>query len=132
MRVRKRRTTFAIAFASLLATSLPSLTRAIEPASPVTMKPLQGVSFDIGTNRAVSYFLNDDGGCTLTLTLAEIAHDDEVNGLTATRITVAIVSGKAANLDTAKGKSVQFKCQAGARVMSVEVLDHSAYWHYPD
>jgi hypothetical protein len=130
MRLRKRRAAFAIA--SILATALPGLTRAIEPASRVTMKPLQGVSFDIGTNRAVSYFLNDGGGCKLTLTLAEIAHDDEVNGLTATRITVAVESGKAAHLDTAEGKSVEFKCQAGAHVMSIEVLGHGAYWHYPD
>jgi hypothetical protein len=127
MRLRKRRAAFAITFASILATALPGLTRAIEPASGVTMKPLQGVSFDIGTNRAVSYFLNDDGGCKLTLTLAEIAHDDEVNGLTATRITVAVESGKAAHLDTAEGKSVEFKCQAGAHVMSIEALDHGAY-----
>jgi hypothetical protein len=122
MRLRKRRAAFAIAFASILATALPGLTRVIEPALPVTMKPLQGVSFDIGTKRAVSYFLNDDDGCKLTLTLAEVAHDDEVKGLTATRITVAVQPGKAAHLDTAEGKSVQFKCQAGAHVMSVEVL----------
>jgi hypothetical protein len=132
MRLRKRRGAFAIAFASILATALPGLTRAIEPPLPVIMKPLQGVSFDIGTKRAVSYFLNDDDGCKLTLTLAEVAHDDEVKGLTATRITVAVHPGKAAHLDTAEGKSVQFKCQAGAHVMSVEVLDHGAYWHYSE
>src|SRR5438552_13993418 len=117
----RKRTVLAIAFAGISAVAGPNMTRA-DPASPLTMKPLQGVSFDIGTKRAVSYFLNDDDGCELTLTLAEVAHDDEVKGLTATRITVAVQPGKAAHLDTAEGKSVQFKCQGGAHVMSVEVL----------
>ena len=81
----------------------------------MTMKPLQGVSFDIGTKRAVSYFLSDNGACKLTLTLAEVVQDDEVNGPTAARMTVAVEVGKVAHFDTAEGKSLEFKCQAGRR-----------------
>ena len=49
------------------------MTRVADPASPLIMKPLQGVSFDIGTKRAVSYFLSDNDACKLTLTLAEVS-----------------------------------------------------------
>src|SRR3984893_17645677 len=108
MRMRKR-AAFAMAFAGISAMAGPSTTRA-DPASPLTMKPLQGVSFDIGTKRAVSYFLSDDDTCKLTLMLAEVAHDDEVNGPTAARLTIAVEVGKAAHLDTAEGKSLEFKC----------------------
>jgi hypothetical protein len=38
---------------------------------------LQGASFDIGTKRAVSYFLSDDEECKLTLMLAELVNDVE-------------------------------------------------------
>jgi len=38
---------------------------------------------DIGTKRAVSYSLSDNDACKLTLTLAEVVQDDEVNDLTA-------------------------------------------------
>jgi hypothetical protein len=38
----------------------------------------------------VSYFLNDDDARKLILTLAEVVHGDEVNGLTAARMTVAV------------------------------------------
>jgi hypothetical protein len=120
MRLSKR-AAFAIAFAGISATAGPGMTWAVDPASPLTMKPLQGVSFDIGTKRAVSYFLSDDDACKLTLMLAEVVHDDEVKGLTAARMTVAVEAGKAAHLDTAEGKSLEFKCQAGAHVMSIEV-----------
>jgi hypothetical protein len=123
----RKRTLLATAFAGISAVAGPNMTRAADPASPLTMKPLQGVSFDIGTKRAVSYFLSDDDACKLTLTLAEVVHGDEVNGLTATRMTVAVEVGKTAHLDAAAGKSLDFKCQAGAQAMSIEVLNRAAY-----
>ena len=72
-------------------------------------------------------FLSDNGACKLTLTLAEVVQDDEVNGLTAARMTVAVEVGKVAHFDTAEGKSLEFKCQAGAQVMIVNVLNRVAY-----
>ena len=121
---------FAIAFAGIPAIAGPGMSRAIDPALPLTMKPLQGVSFDIGTKRAMSYFLNKDDACKLTLMLADVIDDDEVNGLTATRMTVAVESGKTAYLDTAEGKSLEFKCQAGAQLMSIEASDQATHWHH--
>ena len=129
MRLSKR-AAFAIAFAGISTTAGPGITRAKDLTSPLTMKPLQGVSFDIGTKRAVSYFLSDNNACKLTLTLAEVVHDDEVNGLTATRVTVAIEAGKAAHLDTVEGKTLEFKCQGGAHVMSVEASNQATYWQH--
>jgi hypothetical protein len=127
----RKRTILAIAFAGILAMAGPSTTRA-DPASPLTMKPLQGVSFDIGTKRAVSYFLSDDDTCKLTLMLAEVTHDNEVNPPTAARMTIAVEVGKTAHLDTVEGKSLEFKCQAGAQTMSIEVLHRAAYVRRPE
>jgi hypothetical protein len=76
MRLRKR-AAFAMAFAGISAMAGPAMTRATDSASPLTMKPLQGVSFDIGTKRAVSYFLSDGDTCKLTLMLAEVVYGDE-------------------------------------------------------
>jgi hypothetical protein len=126
MRLRKT-AAFAIAFVGISAMAGPGMTRAADPASPLTMKPLQGVSFDIGTKRVVSYFLSYRNVCELTLTLAEVVQDDEVNGLTAARMTVAVEIGKTAHLDTAAGKSLDFKFQAGAHAMSIVVLNRAEY-----
>jgi hypothetical protein len=124
---RRKRAAFVIAFAGISATAGLGTTQAADPTSPLTMKPLQGVSFDIGTKRAASYFLSDEDSCKLTLTLAEVVHGDEVNDLTTIRVTVAIEAGKAAHLDTAEGKSLEFKCQAGAHVMSIEASNQSGH-----
>jgi hypothetical protein len=118
----RKRTVLAIAFTCVSAMAGYAMTRVADPASPLIMKPLQGVSFDIGTKRAVSYFLT----CKLTLTLAEVVHDDEVNGLTAVRMTVAVEVGKVAHFDT-EGKSLEFKCQAGAQAMIATMIIRVAY-----
>ena len=129
---RRKRAVFVIAFVGIAATASLGMAQAAEPASPLTMKPLQGVSFDIGTKRAVSYFLSDGNSCELTLMLAEVVHGDEVNGLTTTRVTVAIEAGKAAHLDTVEGKTLEFKCLGGAHVMSVEASNQATYWQHHD
>jgi hypothetical protein len=54
--------------------------------------------------------------------LAEVVYGDEVNGLTVTRMTVAVEADKAVHLG---GKSVEFKCQAGAQVMSINVSNQA-------
>jgi len=128
----KKRTVLAIVFTGVSAMAGYGMTRAADPASPLTMKPLQGVSFNIGTKRAVSYFLSDNDTCKLTLTLAEVVQDDEVNGLTAARMTVAVEVGKVAHFDTAEGKSLEFKCQGGAHVMSIEASNQPTYWQHPE
>ena len=127
---RRKRGVFVIAFVGISATASLGTAQATDPASPLTMKPLQGVSFDIGTKRAVSYFLSDGNSCKLTLMLAEVVHGDEVNGPTTTRVTVAIEAGKAAHLDTVEGKTLEFKCQDGAHAMRVEASNQATYWQH--
>jgi len=127
---RRKSAVFVIAFVGISATAGLGMAQAADPASLLTMKPLEGVSFDIGTKRAVSYFLSDGNSCKLTLMLAEVVHGDEVNGLTATRMTVAIEAGKAAHLDTVEGKALEFKCQGGAHMMSVEASNQATYWQH--
>ena len=127
---RRKRAVLVIALVGISATAGLGMAQAADPASLLTMKPLEGVSFDIGTKRAVSYFLSDGNSCELTLMLAEVVHGDEVNGLTATRVTVPIEAGKAAHLDTVEGKTLEFRCQGRAQVMSVEASSQATYWQH--
>jgi len=92
----------------------------------LTMKPVHGISFDVGSKRAVSYFQNDRGLCNLTLMVAEAMNGDEVPSDTAARFEIAIDAGKTTRLDTAEGKSLDFACTANAQAMSVKVVDQIA------
>jgi len=111
------------AFAAVLSLSTAAATQA---ADEMTMKPLQGVSFDVESKRAVSYYLNDAGTCKLVLTLAGEPDLGEVASFTATRFEAAIGAGKMARFVVGEGKSLEFACHAGAQVMSVRGLEQVA------
>ncbi|SFK41017.1 hypothetical protein [Methylocapsa palsarum] len=123
----RHRTIAVIAVAAVSMAATAAMTRAADPLSAAVMTPMQGISFDIGTKRAVSYFLSDADACQLTVTLAETRGDNVVNSATAMRMTVAVEPGKVAHLDTAAGKGLDFKCQAGAKQMNVNESDLAAY-----
>jgi hypothetical protein len=123
----RQRAVFAIAIAAVSMTVAPGMTRAADPLSRAAIEPMQGVSFDIGTKRAVSYFLSEADACKLTVTLAETAKADAVDSATTIRMTVAVESGKIAHLDTAAGKGLDFKCQPGAKRMIIDESDLAEY-----
>jgi hypothetical protein len=95
-------------------------------ADQLTMKPLQAVSFDVESKRAVGYYLNNNGRCDLVLTLAEPAKFDEVNSFTATRFEAGVTDGKTARFDVSPGKSLEFVCKESAEVMYVRGLEQIA------
>ncbi len=101
--------------------------RAANTSSVLTMTEMQGVSFDIGAQRAVSYFLNSSGTCRLVLTMAEPYNryddNDDIYSFTSSRFEAAIPAGKAARFKPASGRAFEFTCQAGARSMSIMAVE---------
>lgn len=91
-----------------------------------TLKPLNGVSFDIGAKRALSYFLSEEGQCKLSLIVANRMQGDEVPTDTPVRFDVAIEAGKDARLDTAEGKSLRFDCATQTQVLKITKIEQVA------
>jgi hypothetical protein len=92
------------------------------------MKPLSGVSFDVGSKRAVSYYLSERGRCLLTVIVADQMKGDAVPTDTPVRFQLAIEGGKNARLDTAEGKSLRFACAAQTETMLVNEIDQVAIY----
>src|SRR5216684_3724350 len=61
------------AFGGALCLAASTGLSAAESWSPTTMKPLMAKSLDVGSKHVVSYFLNADGRCKLTLMIAGAA-----------------------------------------------------------
>lgn len=89
------------------------------------MAPRHGVSFDVGSKRAVSYFLSEAGLCRLTVVMGESNAQSEVKGAS-TRLTLPVVADKTARIDTAEGVTLEFRCAPSTKAMSVKVLDQVA------
>ena len=83
------------------------------------IKPVQGVSFHVGTKHAVAYFLNDNHGCKLVLTLADDASAPS-------RFEAAIEAGKSTRYQITEGKALEFACQADGQAMDIKSLDTTA------
>ncbi len=96
-----------------------------DQASGVKMTPRHGISFDVGSKRAVSYYLGKGGICNLTVLMADTNSLDQVKGA-ATRVNIPVIPTKMARIDTAEGKTLEFKCAPSASAMSVRVLDQVA------
>jgi hypothetical protein len=100
-----------------------------ETWSPLTMKPLYAVSLDAGTKHVVSYFLNSEKQCKLTLMISERpASDSDAPHEPAARVQVAIDAGKAARVDSAEGKTIEFACTADAKGMTAAAIDRTALY----
>lgn len=117
-----------IMIATAIAATL-SLTsaRALEAADDtLNMKPFHGISFNVGSKRAVSYFLNSNGQCNLVVTLADEPKWDGTHSFTATRFEATIAAGEATRFHSAERKALEFACHAGARSMSVKPVEQLA------
>ncbi len=112
------------ALASALAMSGAALAIAGE-ATGLKMTPRHGISFDVGSKRAVSYYLGQGGICNLTVLMADTNQLDQVKGA-ATRVTIPVIPAKSARIDTAEGKTLEFKCAPSATAMTVEVFEQVA------
>lgn len=121
----------ATAFASILSAQGAVSLRAEELPAVHTMKPLHGISFDIGSKRAVSYYLSDRGQCKLVLTLAAVPNWNDVPSFLSTRFEAAIPGGKATRFVSDEGKAIEFTCQANAQAMSVNPVDNLAAGNAP-
>jgi hypothetical protein len=92
-----------------------------------SVAPARGLMLDVGSKHTVSYFVSDEGKCNLTLMVGEKADDNGDHSSVGARVRVSIEGGKAAVIETAEGKSLQFTCAAGATSMSVRPLEVLAY-----
>jgi len=90
------------------------------------MKPQHGVSFDVGSKRAVSYYLAKGGLCNLTVLMADGGETADIKGA-ATRVTIPVIPTRAARIDTAEGKTLEFTCAPSASAMSVKVFEQVAF-----
>ena len=111
-----------IAFAATL-TALVVLTQASARPTrdPVVMRPMGGVTFDIGAERAVTYFLSDNGRCKLVLTQAAARGNDA--NFTATRFEATIDAGKATRYVSTDGSAIDFECHPDARSVSIRGVE---------
>jgi hypothetical protein len=103
-----------------------STAQAADTTAKLTMKPLHGVSFDVGARRAVSFYLSRSGRCELVLTLADTPNWDDDAGFEAIRFEASIRAGETTRYKSDEGRAIDFACEEAAQSMSVNTVEQIA------
>ncbi|MDX2309455.1 MAG: hypothetical protein NW216_14540 [Hyphomicrobium sp.] len=114
---------------SLGAFGLAVTTAVADPNRTVaSVKPLAGLTLDAGSKHAVGYFEAADGGCNLTLLVADAVNDvNPVVHSAPARIATAISAGRTVRVDTVDGPSIELACAADASSLEARVVQRLAY-----
>ena len=104
---------------TILATAAVSLTFSLS-AQAESLAPAAGKSFHAGSQHAVAYFLTENHGCKLILTLAADADYKP------SRVETVIAAGKSAQHPLSTGKSLSFACLSDGLAMDVSTVETTA------
>lgn len=96
-----------------------------EPAA-YHVKPLKGITFSVGSKRAVGYYTSDDHACRLTLMLSDTYTGDEKSFSEPVRVNLTIGEGASGSVDSLEGSAV-FRCAPGATAMTMQLVQRVAY-----
>lgn len=96
-------------------------------AGALTLAPTKGISLDVGNKRAVAYFRPATGICNVTVVLAEKIGTEGALPQAGARITVPVLPGKSARIDTVAGKTLDVGCALGAQTVTLRSVDRVAW-----
>jgi len=88
-------------------------------SGPQTFKPSEGMTYVLGSKRAVGYFLNTSGTCQVTLMIAEAVDPDVAQPTSAARMTVGMTPGQSMTLGSAEGESMVATCGSGGETLQI-------------
>jgi hypothetical protein len=91
-----------------------------------TIKPLHAVSFQIGDEHIVGYYLNESGRCTLRVTRAAEPSRDGPTHFAVTTFEQIVDAGSATRYVSTAGNAFEFACADGALAMNVTQLQQVA------
>ena len=85
-----------------------------------TFRPIEGISYQLGSKRAVGYFEPRNGKCQVTLMIAEAVDPDQAQPSSAARLSFPMQPGESAALASDEGRSIELTCGAGAQTVAVK------------
>ena len=96
-----------------------------------SLRPMDGVSLDVGSKRVVGYFVASSGACDLTLLMSEKMSGDDVPVGTPARLRQTLASNSSSRVDTPDGPSLELACEPGASGMTLRLLKQVAEYNKP-
>jgi hypothetical protein len=96
-----------------------------DPSVVATFRPIEAVSYQLGSKRAAGYFEPRNGKCLVTLMIAETFDPDQARPPSAARLSLAMLPGQSAALASEERTSMELTCGAGAETVAVKLTGES-------
>ena len=93
---------------------------AVAAAAGKTFGPIEAISYELGSKRAVGYFDSRNGKCQITLMIAEAIDPEQARPASAARLSLPIWPGESAALASEEGPSMELTCGAGAQTVVIK------------
>ena len=90
-------------------------------ASESVYRPIQSISYTLGSKKVIGYFSKADSQCNVTLMVVETIDPDVASPTSAARLRIALTPGQQAGLDSVEGQTIEMIC--GAQADTLVVLD---------
>ena len=85
--------------------------------SSETYRSAQAISYQLGSKRAIGYFVRVDGACQLTMMIAEAIDPDVAQPTSAARLSLQMMPGQSSALASEEGELLQLTCGNGAETV---------------
>lgn len=93
---------------------------AFEADKDITLLPGNGMSFAVGSKRALAFFNKNAGQCDVTIMVSEQNSVVGEKYRSASRVKVQLVPGNSTQLDSSEGKSLKVICNQNAKSMTIK------------
>ena len=93
---------------------------AFEAKEAVTVKPGNGMSFKVGSKKAITYFNENSGHCDVTIMLSEFNPVIGNSYQSASKVKVQFVPGKSTLVESADEKALRVSCNQDAKTMTIQ------------
>ena len=110
----------ALLISGCVLAALGSSVASARMSGPQTFKPTEGMSYQLGSKRAIGYFVNNDGTCQVTLMIAESVDPDVAQPPSAARMSFGMTPGQSLALGSVEGESMVATCGAGGETLEIK------------
>jgi hypothetical protein len=111
------RSLVALTLGCLTTTLTVDVAGAHRAISSETYRSAQAISYQLGSKRAIGYFVRVDGACQVTMMIAETVDPDVAQPTSAARLSLSMMPGQSAALASEEGESLQLTCGSGAETV---------------
>jgi hypothetical protein len=112
------RTLVALSLGILAAGAIAGAASAHRTAAD-TYRSAQAISYELGSKRAIGYFVSQNGQCQVTLMIAEVIDPEAGRPTSAARLSVGMMPGQSATVDSEEGSAMVLTCGSRAETMNV-------------